>query len=66
MFQLQIEQCHRDDVEQLSDALEETGALSITLTDQYDDPILEPAPGAVVASWPASPIERTNARPNCR
>jgi hypothetical protein len=23
-------------------------------------------PGAVVASWPASPIERTKARPNCR
>lgn len=51
MFQLQIEQCHRDDVEQLSDALEETGALSITLTDQYDDPILEPAPGAAPL-WP--------------
>ncbi len=46
MLQLQIEQCHRDEVETLSDALEGTGALSITLTDQYDDPILEPAPGA--------------------
>ena len=46
MFQLQIEQCHRDEIESLSDALDETGALSITLTDQYDDPILEPAPGA--------------------
>ncbi|MBN8437669.1 MAG: hypothetical protein J0L95_06470, partial [Candidatus Accumulibacter sp.] len=23
-------------------------------------------PGAVVASWPASPIERTKTRPNCR
>jgi ribosomal protein L11 methyltransferase len=45
MFQLQIENCHRDQIEQLSEALEETGALSITLTDQYDDPILEPAPG---------------------
>jgi len=51
MFQLQIEQCHRDDVELLSGALEETGALSITLTDQYDDPILEPAPGAAPL-WP--------------
>ena len=51
MFQLHIEQCYRDDVELLSDALEETGALSITLTDQYDDPILEPAPGAAPL-WP--------------
>lgn len=45
MMQLQIEQCHRDDVDLLTDALYETGALSITLTDQFDDPILEPAPG---------------------
>lgn len=51
MMQLQIEQCHRDDVDKLSDALDETGALSITLTDQYDDPILEPAPGAAPL-WP--------------
>ena len=51
MLQLQIDQCHRDEVEQLSDALEETGALSITYTDQYDDPILEPAPGAAPL-WP--------------
>ncbi len=51
MFQLQIEQCHRDQIELLSEALEETGALSITLTDQYDDPILEPAPGAAPL-WP--------------
>lgn len=51
MLQLHIEQCHRDEIEPLSDALEETGALSITLTDQYDDPILEPAPGAAPL-WP--------------
>lgn len=51
MFQLQIEQCPRDAIDILSDALEETGALSITLTDQYDDPILEPAPGAAPL-WP--------------
>ncbi|GGI86447.1 ribosomal protein L11 methyltransferase [Legionella impletisoli] len=44
MLQLQIE-CHRDDVEELSDFLEETGALSITFTDKYDDPILEPELG---------------------
>ena len=47
MLQLQIEQCHCDEVDELSDLLEEMGALSITLTDQFDDPILEPAPGAV-------------------
>lgn len=47
MLQLHIEQCHCDEVALLSDALEETGALSVTLTDQYDEPILEPAPGAV-------------------
>ncbi len=51
MFQLQIEQCHRDEVDKLSDALEETGALSITFTDQFDDPVLEPAPGATPL-WP--------------
>ena len=51
MMQLQIEQCHRDDVDKLSDALDETGALSVTLTDQFDDPILEPAPGAAPL-WP--------------
>lgn len=45
MMQLKIEQCHRDEVDILTDALYETGALSITLTDQFDDPILEPAPG---------------------
>lgn len=51
MLQLQIEQVKRDEAELLSDALEETGALSVTLTDQYDDPVLEPAPGATPL-WP--------------
>lgn len=32
-------------IEQAEEALFETGALSVTLTDQGDDPILEPAPG---------------------
>lgn len=44
-YQLQIEQCHRDEVDSISEALEEMGALSITLTDKYDDPVLEPEPG---------------------
>ncbi|MBA2709959.1 MAG: 50S ribosomal protein L11 methyltransferase [Tatlockia sp.] len=50
-YQLQIEQCHRDEVELLSEALEETGALSITLTDKNDDPVLEPEPGTTPL-WP--------------
>ncbi|CDZ76741.1 Ribosomal protein L11 methyltransferase [Legionella massiliensis] len=50
-YQLQIEQCHRDKVELLSEALEETGALSITLTDKNDDPVLEPEPGTTPL-WP--------------
>lgn len=51
MFQLKIDNCHQGDIDSLSDALEETGALSITFTDQFDDPILEPAPGAAPL-WP--------------
>ncbi len=47
MFQLFIEQCHCEEVEWLSDALEEAGAVSVTLTDRFDDPILEPAPGEI-------------------
>lgn len=44
MLQLHLE-CDQQDVEPLSEHLENTGALSITLTDQFDDPILEPALG---------------------
>lgn len=50
-YQLQIEHCHRDEVELLSELLEESGALSITLTDKNDDPILEPEPGTTPL-WP--------------
>lgn len=50
-YQLQIEHCHRDEVDYISDALEETGALSVTLTDKNDDPVLEPAPGTTPL-WP--------------
>lgn len=38
--------CHRADVETLSFALEGHGALCVTLTDQFDDPILEPTKGS--------------------
>ncbi len=51
MLQLQIEHCHRDEIEKLSDALEETAALSVTLTDKQDDPILEPELGTTPL-WP--------------
>ena len=51
MLQLQIENCHRDEVELLSLALETTDALSVTLTDKHDCPILEPELGTTPL-WP--------------
>ncbi|MDP3561506.1 MAG: 50S ribosomal protein L11 methyltransferase [Legionellaceae bacterium] len=51
MWQLKIEHCNQDDAELISDFLEELGAVSVTMTDQFDDPILEPEPGSVPL-WP--------------
>ncbi len=51
MFELSIQQCPRDNIDALSNLLEGLYALSITLTDEFDDPILEPAPGAAPL-WP--------------
>lgn len=51
MFQLYIKECLRDEIDALSEALDTTNAVSVTLTDQFDDPILEPAPGAAPL-WP--------------
>jgi len=51
VLQLQIENCHRDEIDQLSEELEETAALSVTLTDKQDDPILEPELGTTPL-WP--------------
>ena len=51
MLQLEIEHCHRDEVDQLSNALDTTNALSVTLTDKHDDPILEPELGTTPL-WP--------------
>lgn len=51
MQQLTIKDCDQDDTECLSELLETEGALSITMTDQYDSPILEPEPGTVPL-WP--------------
>ena len=50
-YQLQIEQCQPDEAQAISEALEETAALAVTLTDQNDDPILEPEPGTTPL-WP--------------
>ncbi|KTD23875.1 ribosomal protein L11 methyltransferase [Legionella lansingensis] len=50
-YQLQIDHCHRDEAEQLSEALEETGALSVTFADKNDVPVLEPEPGTTPL-WP--------------
>lgn len=50
-YQLQIESCLPEVVEQLSDFLEELGSLSITLTDKHDEPVLEPELGTTPL-WP--------------
>lgn len=51
MLQLNIANCNQVDAELISDLLENLGALSVTMTDQFDDPILEPEPGSVPL-WP--------------
>ncbi|MBA2648374.1 MAG: 50S ribosomal protein L11 methyltransferase [Legionella sp.] len=50
-YQLNISGCSNEALDQLSDKLEETGALSIMLTDKNDNPVLEPAPGTTPL-WP--------------
>lgn len=44
-YELQIEPCQPEDVPELEAALTEAGALSLTLTDKYDNPIFEPELG---------------------
>ena len=44
-YQLTINHCPREQLDLLSDRLEEAGALSITLMDKNDEPILEPEIG---------------------
>jgi len=51
MLQLRLDNCPRNQIETLSEQLESMGALSITLSDQQDDPILEPALGTAPL-WP--------------
>lgn len=62
-YQLQIEQCLSDETEILSDALEETGALSVTLTDKNDNPVLEPEPGTTPL-WPEVSVQALYAEEN--
>ncbi|BCA94142.1 ribosomal protein L11 methyltransferase [Legionella antarctica] len=50
-FQLKIEHCPSEEVEPISEELEEFGALSIMLTDRNDNPVLEPEPGTTPL-WP--------------
>ena len=50
-FQLKIEHCPTEEVEQISDYLEELGALSVMLSDKNDNPVLEPEPGTTPL-WP--------------
>lgn len=56
MHQLTITHCPQDDINQLSDLLELYGALSVVMTDRFDDPILEPEPGTMPL-WPHVVIE---------
>jgi ribosomal protein L11 methyltransferase len=51
MVEIQLSPCKREDVDTISEILENLNALSITLTDLHDDPILEPLPGSVPL-WP--------------
>ena len=62
MLQLQIEHCHRDDIEEISIALEGTDALSVTFTDKHDDPILEPELGTTPL-WPHVVVHALYAEP---
>lgn len=50
-YQLKIEHCPGEHIEQISEELEESGALSIMLTDKNDNPVLEPEPGTTPL-WP--------------
>ncbi|MBI2785975.1 MAG: 50S ribosomal protein L11 methyltransferase [Legionella longbeachae] len=50
-FQLKIDNCPGQEIEQLNEELEAFGALSIMLTDRHDNPVLEPEPGTTPL-WP--------------
>lgn len=56
MFELHVKPCHADHAEAIIEHLEANGALSVTLVDQADTPILEPGPGETPL-WPSSIAE---------
>jgi ribosomal protein L11 methyltransferase len=45
MYQVVVTHCQNEEVDLLEELMEEMGALSVTLTDRYDSPILEPEIG---------------------
>ncbi|MDF1757344.1 MAG: 50S ribosomal protein L11 methyltransferase [Legionellaceae bacterium] len=51
MLELEIENCSQDNAELISDLLENLGAVSVTMVDKFDDPILEPELGTMPL-WP--------------
>ncbi|MBN9229802.1 MAG: ribosomal protein L11 methyltransferase [Legionella sp. 40-6] len=50
-YQLTIDNCPSETIESLSQELEDGGALSITYSDRFDNPVLEPEPGTTPL-WP--------------
>lgn len=56
MLQVKIENCSQDNVDFIIDFLEENGALSVTMLDQFDSPILEPELGTMPL-WPNIIVE---------
>ena len=69
-YSVLIEGCQRDEVELVSEALELSDALSISLSDKNDDPILEPTPGTMPL-WPEVVItalydDETQAENSCK
>ncbi|WP_419420200.1 50S ribosomal protein L11 methyltransferase [Legionella sp. D16C41] len=55
-YQLEIDVCLSEEVDNLSDILETSGAVSITLSDKNDNPVLEPLPGSTPL-WPEITIK---------
>jgi ribosomal protein L11 methyltransferase len=55
-YQLEIEVCLLNEVDNVTAILEDSGALSITLCDKHDDPVLEPLPGTTPL-WPETTIQ---------
>jgi len=50
-YQLTIHHALHDQIDSITEALEQEGAVSVSLTDKNDDPVLEPQPGETPL-WP--------------